>query len=180
MDRKRPRLPSPVNTLQQEEPKPPKHAKLVLKPPKFITSKLRQEDTVPTTTTSSLLEDILQLETAEQVLEQLLVLLDSCKLELLLEQQGALSPDQVTRCVGNIGKLAKTYREDVSVCCVLVHVVEVFGSKLKSSSEGLLPRNFQLFVLSLVDHGECWSPTLLTRPWSHTPYRPLTLRRAQS
>lgn len=150
MERKRPKPPSPIIT-KQDEPTVPKHAKLVLKPPKFITSKLK-DDVLPTI--STLLEDIMQLETAEEVLEHLLELLDSCKLEFLLEIQGALSPDQVGKCIGTIGKLAKKHREDVCVCCVLVHVVEVFGMKLKSTSEGHLPKNFQLFVLSLVDHGE--------------------------
>ena len=150
MERKRPKPPSPVNT-QQEEPTPPKHAKLVLKPPKFITSKLKD---APQANINSLLEDILQLETAEDVLEQLLGLLDSCKLELLLEQQGLLNSEEVAKCIGTVGKLAKLYRGDVCVCCVLVHVVEVCSMKLRSSSEGYLPKSLQLFVLSLIDHGE--------------------------
>lgn len=157
MERKRPKPPSPVLT-KQEEPTAPKHAKLVLKPPKFVTSKVK-EDVPPSI--STLLEDIVQLETAEEVLEHLLELLDSHKLESLLERQSTLSPDQVSKCIGAVGKLAKMYRGDVCVCCVLVHVVEVLGMKLKSTSEGHLPKNFQLFVLSLVDHGE-WNGAAMT------------------
>lgn len=151
MDGKRQKVPTSVETIQ-EGPTVTKHPKLVLKPPKFITDRQKQDD-LPTV--SSILEDTLQLETAEDVVERLLRLLDSHKLESVLEQQGTWSPEEMGKCIGNIGKLAKTYRGDVSVCCVLVHVVEIFGMKLKSSSDGdCLPKNFQLFVLSLVDHGE--------------------------
>lgn len=148
-ERKRSKPPSPAST-QLEEPTAPKHAKLVLKPPKFITSKAKQE---PPPSISALLEAVLQLETGEQVLEQLLALLDSRRLESLLEQQGLLSPEQVSKCVGMVSRLAKTYREDVCLCCVLVHLLEVLGSRMRSSSEGRLPKAFQLFLLSLVDHG---------------------------
>lgn len=151
MERKR-QKPSPSADTLQEAPAT-KHAKLVLKPPKFLTAKAKETEPEAV---SSLLERVCELETAEDVLEHLLGLLDSHALDFLMEQQwkGAWSQEEVGRCIGNIGKLAKTYREDVCVCCVLVHVVEMLGVKLSGESEGLLPKNFQLFALSLLDHGK--------------------------
>lgn len=150
MEKKRRKPPAPVDTLQ-EGPTVAKQAKLVLKPPKFITEKQKQNDPQ---TISSVLEAVMELETAEDVLEHLLGLLDSYKLQVLLEQQQNWPQEEVGRCIASIGKLAKTYREDVCVCRILVCVVELFGMRLRSSSKGVLPKNFQLFVLSLVDHGE--------------------------
>ena len=151
MERKRQRSSAPADTLQ-EAAASTKHAKLVLKPPKFLTSKPKESEPQ---TVSSLLEQVSELETAEDVLEHLLGLLDSHALEFLMEQQrqGVWSQEEVGRCIGSIGKLAKLYRGDVCVCCVLVHVVEMLGVKLSGESEGLLPKNFQLFALSLLDHG---------------------------
>ncbi len=150
MEKKRQRPSAPTDILQ-EVPAVTKYAKLVLKPPKFITSKQKEEPK----TVSSLLEHVTELETAEDVLEHLLGLLDSHALEFLMEQQrqGVWSQEEVGRCVGSIGKLAKMHRGDVCVCCVLVHVVEMLGVRLSGDSEGLLPKNFQLFALSLLDHG---------------------------
>lgn len=151
MDRKRPRPPAPAGTLQ-EAPPAAKHAKLVLKPPKFITSKLKEPEPQAV---SALLESVNDLETAEDVLERLLGLLGSHALQSLLERQrqGVWSQEEVGKCIGSIGKLAKTYRGDVCVCCVLVHVVEMLGVALSGDAEGLLPKNFQVFALSLLDHG---------------------------
>ena len=130
-----------------------KHAKLVLKPPKFITDK--QKPSGDLENFSSVLDASLQLETAEDVLQRILELLNSQKLSTLLSQQEVWSGEEVGRCVGTIGKLAKTYRSDINVCCVLVNVVELFGARLRSSNaEGLLPKSFQLFALSLIDHGK--------------------------
>jgi len=151
MDRKRQKAPDPVETLQ-ERPIVAKQAKLVLKPPKFITERQKQEEPV---SASSVLDDTLQLENAEVVVDHLLELLNSHKLEHVLKGQVKWTPEEVSRCIGSIGKLAKMYRQDVSLCCVLVHVVEKFGLVLRDNSdEDLLPKNFQLFVLSLADHGE--------------------------
>lgn len=151
MERKHPEPPSTASTLQEEPEVTAKRAKLVLKPPKFLTAKQKG---VERESFSSLLEAALQLETAEDVLQRLLELLNAHKLGTLLEQQEVWSSEEVGRCIGSIAKLAKTYREDVNVCCLLVHVVEMFGVRLSCcSSDGLLPKNFQLFALSLADHG---------------------------
>jgi hypothetical protein len=152
MERKRQKPPVASDTVVEGLQVTAKHAKLVLKPPKFITSKQKthgdQEDF------NSVLEATLQLETAEDVLQRLMELLNSRKLATLLERQEVWSGEEIGRCISSLGKLAKTYREDVSMCCVLVQVVELFGARLRGGSlDGLLPRNFQIFALSLVDHG---------------------------
>lgn len=152
MERKRPEYPIPAGTVQ--EGPPVKHAKLVLKPPKFLTAAKPQHQGEAL---SSLLEGALELETSEDVLGRLLELLNSHKLETLLEEQESWPPEEVGKCIGCLGKLAKTYREQVSVCCVLVHIVELLGTRLGACSDGLLPKNYQLFALSLVDHGESLS-----------------------
>lgn len=152
-ERKRQKPPVAADTVLEGPQVTTKHAKLVLKPPKFITAKLKRGSDQDNF--SSLLEATLQLETAEDVLQRLLDLLNSHKLATLLEQQEAWSGEEVARCIASIGKLAKMYRDNVSTCCVLVHIVELFGAKLRSSSsDSLLPKNFQLFALSLVDHGK--------------------------
>lgn len=150
MERKRSEPPVTVDTLQEGPPITAKHAKLVLKPPKFITAKQRQDDGE---TFCSLLEATLQLETAEDVLQRLLDVLNSHKLATLLDQQETWPAEEVARCIGSIGKLAKMHREDVCVCCVLVYIVEMFGVRLRSSSSGVMSKSFHLFALSLVDHG---------------------------
>lgn len=153
MERKRQKPPVTAETTLEGPQVTAKHAKLVLKPPKFITAKQKRSDDLENF--ASVLEATLQLETAEDVLQRLLDLLNSHKLSILLEQQEEWSGEEVGRCIGSIGKLAKTYRNDVSTCCVLVNVVELFGARLRSSNaEGLLPKSFQLFALSLVDHGK--------------------------
>lgn len=151
MERKRQKPPVTAGTLQEGPEVTAKHAKLVLKPPKFITAKQKRGDLE---TFSSVLDAALQLETAGDVLQRLLDLLNSHKLGSLLEQQEVWPAEEVGKCIGTIGKLAKTYREDVCVCCVLVHIVEMFGAALRSSYDGVLPKSFQLFALSLVDHGK--------------------------
>lgn len=151
MELERKRAEHPISTDTAQEGPPVKHAKLVLKPPKFLTATKPQHQGE---TLSSLLESTLELETSEDVLNHLLELLNSHKLETLLEEQEGWSPEEVGKCIACLGKLAKTFREQVSVCCVLVHMVELFGTRLGACSDGLLPKNYQLFALSLVDHGK--------------------------
>lgn len=151
MERKRVEPSTSADTVQEGPGVTSKRAKLVLKPPKFLTAKQKQ---VERESFSSLLDGTLQLESAEDVLQRLLELLNARKLGTVLEQQEVWSSEEVGRCIASIGKLAKSYREDINVCCLLVHIVEMFGASLRcSSSDELLPKNFQLFVLSLLDHG---------------------------
>lgn len=153
MERKGPKPPFTADTLQEGSEAGPKRAKLVLKPPKFLTAKQKKQ--AERESFSSLLEAAQQLETAEDVLQRFLELLSAHKLDALLEQQQVWSAEEVVRCIANIGKLAKTYREDMNICCLLVHIVEMFGVRVRcTSSDGILPKNFQLFALSLVDHGK--------------------------
>ncbi len=153
------KAPVPVDTLQEGAQVATKRAKLVLKPPKFITS--QRKPSCDRETFCSALEATLKLETAEDVLQRLLELLNAHKLESLLEQRGgAWSTEEVGLCIASIGKLAKNYREDVCVCCMLVHIVEMFGMRLTNSSECNLQKNFHPFVLTLVDHGELLKSSL--------------------
>lgn len=158
-ERKRQKPPVATDTALEGSQVTTKHAKLVLKPPKFITAKLKRGSNLENF--DSVLEATLQLETAEDVLQRLLDLLNSRKLAALLEKQEAWSGEEVARCIASIGKLAKMHRDNVSMCCVLVHIVELFGARLRSgSSDSLLPKNFQLFALSLIDHGKIQCDTL--------------------
>lgn len=147
---KRQRQPTTVETLQ-ESGATTKHPKLVLKPPKFITARQTQHEAE---NISTILENVLELETAELVLEYMLELIDTCKLETVVGQQSVWSSEEVAKCISVVGKIAKAYRSDTAICCVLVHVLEILAAKLRSSSEGVLPKNLQLFALSLVDHSE--------------------------
>ena len=119
----------------------------------FITAKQRPH--YESQTISSILESVLELETSEFVLEHLLQLIESHRLDMILEWRGTWSTEEVSMCISTLGKLAKTHREDIAVCCVLVHVVEILAAKLKSESEGVLPKILQTFALTLLDHGKC-------------------------
>ena len=152
MERKRQKPTSSIETVQ-EGGTVPKQQKLVLKPPSFITAKQRPH--YESQTISSILESVLELETSEFVLEHLLQLIESHRLDMILEWRGTWSTEEVSMCISTLGKLAKTHREDIAVCCVLVHVVEILAAKLKSESEGVLPKILQTFALTLLDHGKC-------------------------
>ncbi len=151
METKRPRSPTLVETLQEGAP-PTKQSKLVLKPPKFITDK--KQKLPPAPTVSSTLESVLEYETAEQILESLISLIDSNKLQILLAGRRKWPSEEGSKCLSVVGRLAKAHRGDIAICCVLVRVLEVLALEMEGESEGIVPKNFQMFVLSLVDHGE--------------------------
>lgn len=97
---------------------------------------------------------MLELETAEEVTEHLLRLMDTCGLEQREHKEGTMSTEEIGRCLPVLGKLAKSHRDNISVCCVLVHALEVLVVHWSDMLGGSLPKNVQSFVLSLLDHGK--------------------------
>ncbi len=146
MERKHPR--SPSETLEQLEPAP-KHPKLILKPPEFLVAKQKPSD-LPKDV-SQHLEAMLKLETPEEVTEQLLKLIE-------IGKEGkpwtAITAEEISKCLSALGKMVKCHRKDISHCCVLVHVLEVLLEHWYDKQAGVLPKNVQTFILSLLDHGK--------------------------
>lgn len=168
MDRKRQRPAASAENLQQQQLEEPpvearstKYPKLILKPPKFLTAKQRRHE--PRQEFSSLLEDMLDLETGEEVVEHLLRLMDTCRVQGTEDRvqgggedssEGMNFTEEISKCLSALVKLAKSHRENISVCCVLVHALELLVVHWKVRLGGSLPKNVQTFVLSLLDHGE--------------------------
>ena len=150
MDRKRQRAPSSEIILQQPE-STSKHPKLTLKPPDFLTSKQKQHETRKEL--SQHLETMLGLETQEEVTEHLLRLIELYKGKVKTSVTNETG-EEISKCLSALGKLAKCHKEVISVCCVLVHGVEVFVHHWRDRMAGSLPKNVQSFILSLLDHGK--------------------------
>ena len=156
MERKRQRPAASADSLQQEGPlvdgRSTKHPKLILKPPKFLTAKQRKHESRQEL--SSLLENMLDLESAAEVVEHLLRLMDTCRIEGKEDGKEMRSTEEIAKCLSALTKLAKTHREDISVYCVLVHALEMLVVHWRVQLRACLPKNLQSFVLSLMDHGE--------------------------
>ena len=155
MERKRPRPSSTSETeVQQLQDPAAKHPKLILKPPDFLTTRQRQHEA--SREISHYVEAMLSLETAEEVSEHFLRLIEICKEGENEVNWTAVTSEEISKCLSALGKLAKCHRDVVSLCCVLMHAVEVFVAHWISSLGGSLPKNVQTFVLSLLDHGMTW------------------------
>ena len=126
---------------------PQKQTKLVLKPPKFITEAKVKKPKLQAF--SSLLEGALQLETAEEVLEQLLQV--NGQSEPVLSRAGEAD---MTSSIKLIGKLWKKFESSVSVCCVLVRTLVLVTRRAKGfTKEAGLHGNVQTLSLSMIEHG---------------------------
>ncbi len=137
-----------VSTIVEGKPKPEgsgqKPAKLTLRPlspssgrppsltsPPLSSKKARR---------SSTLEECAQLETSEEVLQQLLTINDSHFPDLLGEN--------LADSVRILRDLWRTYKESVPICFVVARLL----SSLVVKSE-VLPQYLQEFVLALPEHG---------------------------
>ena len=159
MERKRQRSDAFPDTVQLEqqlegasvEGPSTRRPKLILKPPKFLTS-----NDEPQQDLDSLLEKMLDLDTAVEVLEHLLRLMDTHKVERRenSNREEMVSTEVISKSLSALGKLAKSYREEISLCCVLVHTLEMLATHWREVLGGSIPKNLQSFVLSLLDHGE--------------------------
>ena len=126
-----------------------KRAKLVLKPPKFITE--AKKATKPQVQSfSSLLEGVLELETPDEALEQLLKVNEQSEPVLgRVEESDMMSSFKV------IGKLWTKLESNVQVCCVLVRTLVLVARRAREySRETSLHEKLQMLSLSMVEHGE--------------------------
>ena len=125
-----------------------KQAKLVLKPPKFITEAKAKKPTVQSF--STLLETVLELETHDEALEQLLQMNEQS--ETVLNRAGEAD---MTSSVKVIGKLWKKLESSVPVCTVLVRTLVLVARRVKEFAyEVGLHGSIQTLGLSMADHGE--------------------------
>ena len=125
-----------------------KQAKLVLKPPKFITEAKAKKPTVQSF--SSLLETVLELETQDEALEQLLQI--NKQNEAVLSRAGEAD---MTSSVKVIGKLWKKLESSVPVCTVLVRTLVLVTRRVKEFTyEAGLHGSVQALGLSMAEHGE--------------------------
>ena len=145
------------------EPSPDtqKQAKLVLKPPKFITEAQKPEKP-QFQRFSSLLEGVLELETPDEALEQLLKINEQSAPVLgRVEESDMMSSFKV------IGKLWTKLESNVQVCSVLVRTLILVARRAKEyARETSLHEKVQTLSLSMMEHGECISNTCTC---SHTP-----------
>ena len=125
-----------------------KQAKLVLKPPKFITeAKAKKPSTVQSF--SSLLEAVLELETQDEALEQLLKINEQN--EAVVSRAGETD---MTSSVKVISKLWKKLEPSVPVCTVLVRTLVLVARRVKEFPyEAGLHGSVQTLGLSMADHG---------------------------
>ena len=142
MERKRPASQSAQPSVTDaSQSTTQKRAKLTLKPPHFLTaSKTKQSQSF-----DSFLEHLLELETSEEVLEQMLWFIDVC----IAAGPQPTVVNSIDECVGTLGKLWKDYNEDLPVCDVLIHLFV----RLVNAVDGILSENVEEFALSLVKHG---------------------------
>ena len=125
-----------------------KHAKLVLKPPKFITEAKAKKPHIQSF--SSLLDAVLELETQDEVLEQLLQINEQN--EAVLSRAGEAD---MTSSVKAIGKLWKKHESSVPVCSVLVRTLVLVARRGKEfAHETGLHGSVQTLSLSMAEHGE--------------------------
>ena len=130
MERKR-KASQKQSTVVEEEGEP-KSLKLVLKVPKQAELKKPR----PT----SLLEDCVQLETADEVLDQLLQISES-HLQMLAET--------LDESVDIFQRMWKMWQSDVPICSVLVRHLAQLAVAARQ-----LPVCVQEFALSLIEHGK--------------------------
>ena len=130
-------------------PSAQKQAKLVLKPPKFITEAKVKKPTVQPSF-SSLLEVVLELETHDEALEQLLQI--NKQNEAVLSRAGETD---MTSSVKVIGRLWKKLESSVPVCTVLVRTLVLVARRVKEFAyEVGLHGSIQTLGLSMAEHGE--------------------------
>jgi hypothetical protein len=126
-----------------------KQAKLVLKPPKFITEAKAKKPAVQASF-SSLLEAVLELETHDDALEQLLQI--NKQNEAVLSRAGEAD---MTSSVKIIGKLWKKLESSVPVCSVLVRTLVLVARRVKEFAYEMgLHGSIQTLGLSMAEHGE--------------------------
>ena len=135
MERKRKASQKQSTVVEEGEPK---SLKLVLKVPKQAGLKKP--------TPASLLEDCVQLETADEVLDQLLQISES-HLQMLAET--------CDNSVDILQRMWEKWRTDVPVCSLLVHHLAQLAVAARQ-----LPMCVQEFALSLMEHGT-WKWCLL-------------------
>ena len=126
-----------------------KQAKLVLKPPKFITEAQKAKKPQFQSFTS-LLEGFLDLETPDEVLEQLLKINEQS--EPILSRSGETD---MMSSLKMIEKLWKKLESSVQVCSVLVRTLVLVARRVKESTkETSLHGLVQTLSLTMVEHGE--------------------------
>lgn len=125
-----------------------KQAKLVLKPPQFITEAKAKKLIVQSF--SSLLEAVLELETQDEALEQLLQINERNEAVLNRAEEA-----DMTSSVKVIGKLWKKLESSVPVCSVLVRTLVLIARRVKEfPRETGLHGSVQTLGLSMAEHGE--------------------------
>ena len=142
-----------VETSTEGGSKPPKHSKLVLKPPKFITAPHRTRKQLHIIKTlASQLDSVLELETHEEVLEQLLTI---CNLFLPTLEQ--LTKEDVVKSLVVLERLWDAHSEsedNVAVCSVLIQVVGLLAMKVDNKDELSLSKRVQTLAIKMAEHGE--------------------------
>ena len=134
-----------------------KQAKLVLKPPKFITEPRSKKPHLQSFT--SLLEGVLELETSDEVLEQLLQI--NGRSDSVLSRAGEAD---MTSSLKVIGKLWKKQESSILVCSVLVRTLVLVARRVKEcATETGLHGNVQSLSLSMAEHGEFYEDDLSSR-----------------
>lgn len=126
-----------------------KQAKLVLKPPKFITEAKAKKPTAQPSF-SSLLEAVLELETHDEALEQLL--------QINKQNDAVLSRAEeadMTSSVKVISRLWKKLESSIPVCTVLVRTLVLVARRVREFAyEVGLHGSIQTLGLSMAEHGE--------------------------
>lgn len=144
MERKRPDSQlAPFSVTDTSYSAPSKKPKLTLKPPNFITA----AKTKPSYYFDSFLEHVLELETSEEVLEQLLWFND---VRVAAGPQ-ATTVKSAEECVSALKKLWRDYSEDSPVCNVLIRLFAI----LVNVADEKVSESMEEFALSTVKHGVC-------------------------
>ena len=131
------RVPAIVETKQETAQKP---LKLVLKPP----------PEAKRARLSSLLEQCLHSETADQVLEHLLQ---------INETQFPLLVENLEQSIGRLKQLWRVHESNAPICSVVARLTAELALRADS-----LPSDLREFVLSLIKHGMFLHASLIPRP----------------
>ena len=126
-----------------------KRAKLVLKPPKFITE-AKKAAKPQLQSFSSLLEGVLELETPDEALEQLLKINEQSEPVL-----GRVEELDMISSLKMIGKLWTKLESNVQVCSVLVRTLVLVARRAREyTRETSVHEKVQMLSLSMMEHGE--------------------------
>lgn len=125
-----------------------KQTKLVLKPPKFITEAKAKKPSLQSFT--SLLEGVLELETADEALEQLLQINEQS--DPVLSRAGE---KDISSSLKIVSKLWKKMETSAAVCTVLVRTLVLIARRVNEcTNDAGVHGNVQSLSLSMADHGE--------------------------